>query len=560
MKTNPRVRRILTALVVMVLMTAFFVLTRVRHADSLFINGTIHTLDGSNRTVEALAVADGRILAVGTTADVRSQYDADTTIDLTGSTVIPGFVDAHGRLLSAGFLALTLDLSRAGSTQEAIRLVKQHAAAIPAGTWIRGRGWRNAWWQNETGSPRSILDGGTTAHPVFLVGEDGETAWVNTPALQESGIGRRRTEHEPATIVRDRDGEPIGILLGEASTLVGESMPPPTEWELGAALDSAAAICLGAGITTVHDFGATEREIGLYKKRIAEGTMPLRVYAVIGGGRETWDAFRPDGPLVGAGDNRLTIAAMELFVDGALESRGAALIEPYADDPTTRGVTFADEEELVAATRLALESGFQVCLNARGDRAVRIALNVAAGQANPAAANIRLDGLQLATPEDLSRAGKMGVGLSMQPAQYLLDFDIAALRLGPERMKRFLPWPEALSAGLPVSGGTDLPIGPADPFLGISLVVERCTSEGPGRSSSEQESLKVRLDALRMFTTWSARAGREEIEKGTLEEGKLADFLILSDDPLRVPAEEISRIQVQVTVLGGRVVSSLSVR
>jgi predicted amidohydrolase YtcJ len=542
------------ALGTLVIIVTVFFLTRSRHADSLYIGGAVHTLDSLNRTVEAIAVEGGKIVGLGSSEELNRRYDADTTIHLEGRTVIPGFVDAHGRLLGAGLLALTLDLSGARSVREAALMVRRHAQAIPAGLWVRGRGWKNSWWDNESALPRAVLDEAAAGHPAILVGEDGQTAWVNSLALQSAGIGPQRTEHEPATIVRDRKGEPIGILLGEASAVCREAMPPPSEWELNAALDSAARLCLRNGITTIHDFGVTFREIELYQKRIAEGKMPIRVYAVIGGPGQTWDSLQKGGPLVAPPAGWLGVEAIELYVDGSLESHSAALMEPYADEPRSRGITVADEKELGAATRQALERGFHVCLNARGDRALRIALNAlsqALGAEQPAGGRIRIEGLQLATQEDLARVRAMGITLSMQPSQYMTDFDVALRALGAERMGRFMPWQEAIDQGLNVAGGTDLPIGPPDPFLGIAMVVSRASKQQGGPPARD-----VRVSALRMFTAWSAAAGREQMVKGTLEEGKVADFLVLSADPLTVAPEEIANIRVMTTVLGGRVVST----
>jgi len=554
MTARSRWRRILTSVLVIAIMTALFTLTRRERADFIVVNGAVHTFDSTDRTVEAFAVRGGKILGLGSSDDIRERYDTDSTVDMGGRAVIPGFVDAHGRLLNAGMVALTLDVSRAGSAREAARLVAERARLTPAGTWIRGRGWVNAWWDLERERPRTLLDGATSGHPVVLVGEHEASVWVNSRALDLCGISPARTEHEPGTVVRDRRGEPFGILLDEAAGLVTGVLPPPTDWELNAALDSAAWACLRAGITTVHDFGLSAREIALYEERAARGTLPVRVYGVIGGEGETWEAFREKGPLIGSGEGMLTVRALELYIDGALESRSAALMDPYADDESTRGVTFAEERELTRVAHSALEGGFQVCMNTTGDRAVRIALNVYAQAIEGLAVGpgvLRLERVQLLDPQDLARASGLDVVISLQPAQYVLDFGVAAERLGPERMTRFIPWNEVLGAGLSLAGGTDMPLAPADPFLGISLVATRGGLSRPGEGP---DTLRALRQAMRMFTLWSARAGLEGELKGSLEEGKLADFVVLSDDPLRVGAGGLARIRVLTTVLGGRAV------
>jgi len=554
MTVRSRWRRILASVLVIVIMTALFTLTRHEQADFIVLNGTVHTFDSTDRTVEAFAVRGGSILGLGSSDDIRDRYDADSTVDLGGRAVIPGFVDAHGRLLNAGMVALTVDVSSAGSARAAAQIVAECARLTPAGTWIRGRGWVNAWWDDERERPRTLLDSATSEHPVVLVGDREASVWVNSRALGLCGIRPVRTEHEPGTIVRDRHGEPLGILLDEAASLVTSSLPAPTDWELNAALDSAALICLRAGITTVHDFGLSARQIALYEQRAAQSTLPVRVYGVIGGTGETWEAFRAKGPLIGSGEGMLTVRALELYIDGALESRSAALMDPYADDESTRGLTFAEERVLTRAVRSALEGGFQVCMNTTGDRAVRIALNVyteALEGLAVAPGMLRLERVQLLDPQDLARASELGVVISLQPAQYVLDFGVASQRLGPERMTRFMPWNEVMASGVSLAAGTDMPLAPADPFLGISLVATR----GPlSRTSEGTDTLRALREAMRMFTAWSARAGLEGELKGSLEAGKLADFVVLSDDPLRVGASGLAQIRVLTTVLGGRAV------
>jgi len=380
---------------------------------------------------------------------------------------------------------------------------------------------------------------------------------MNSRALAASGFGLARTEHEPPSVVRDRRGEALGIVLDEAAEVVLNSLPAPTDWELNAALDSAARDALRAGITTVHDFGLSAREIALYEQRAAQGNLPVRVYAVIGASGQAWEAYRAKGPLLGAGGGMLTARAIELYVDGALESRSAALLEPYSDDASTRGVTFADERELVLAVRSALEKGFQVCMNATGDRAVHIALNVYSEARRGLTVEpgmFRLERVQLIESRDLERADSLGVTISMQPAHYVVDFGIAAMRLGPERMARFMAWDEVLAYGLNVAGGTDMPLAPADPFFGISLVATRKSPSRDARAGPD--SLKALLEGLRMFTSWSARAGLEEELKGSLEPGKLADFLVLSDDPFRVGAAGLAQIRVLATFIGGRTLAT----
>lgn len=550
-------RRILTSAVVIAIMTALFALTHSERADVVFVNGIVHALDSTNRTFEAFAVVGGRIVDLGSNDEMGSRYDADSSVDLQGRTVIPGFIDAHGRLLNAGMLSLTVDVSRAGSAREAVRIVAAHARAIPAGTWIRGRGWVNAWWDDEDERPLTLLDSATSEHPVVLVGEHGTTAWVNSRALTSCGFGLGRTEHEPPGVVRDRHGEALGIVLDEASEVVLNSLPGPTDWELNAALDSAALDATRAGITTVHDFGLSLRELALYEQRAAQGSLPVRIYAVIGGTGQTWEAIRARGPLIGIGGGMLTARAVELYVDGALESRSAALLEPYSDEPATRGLTFADERELAVTVRSALEGGFQVCMNATGDRAVRIALNVfgvASEGLSVAPGMLRLEGVQLIESSDLARAESLGVTISMQPAHYVLDFGIAATRLGPERMERFMAWDEVLASGLKVAGGTDMPLAPADPFFGISLVATRSSPRWDARA--RPDTLKALLESLRMFTAWPARAGLEQLDKGSLEPGKLADFIVLSDDPFRVGAGGLAQIRVLETFVGGRTISA----
>lgn len=547
-------------------------------ADTLYVNGTIYTMDGNNSVAEALAVRGDKIVMVGSLAHVRDRVKARQEVDLDGFTVFPGLIDAHAHVISLGIARITVDLVGAASESEAAERVRARARETDPGTWIRGRGWDQNDWPTRRFPHHSVLDRVAPNNPVYLIRIDGHAAWVNKAALEAAGITRETPDPPGGKIIRDASGEATGVLIDEAKSLVTSVLPPPSLKEKEEALETTIRECLSYGLTGVHDMGADMEELDLYRKFADEGRLGIRIYASIGGIGETWDRFREIGPVVGYGDNRLTVRSLKLYIDGALGSRGAALIEPYADDPDNRGLTMIADEDLNKAIGDALQAGFQVCTHAIGDRGNNIVLNAyerGLHEFPRADHRLRVEHAQILSPDDIPRFKKLGVIPSMQETHCTSDMYWAEARLGPDRIKGAYAWRSLRETGVVIPGGSDFPVEHPNPLFGIYAGVTRQDHAGIPRNAEDVRRMfqmsasgitdpsnfdggwyaaqrLTREEAVRSFTSWAAWAGFEEDIKGSLETGKLADFIVVSKDLMTIPAQEILRTEVVMTIVGGQ--------
>lgn len=547
-------------------------------ADTLYVNATIYTMDGENSVAEALAVRGDKIVMVGSLAEVRDRVKARQEVDLGGLTVFPGFIDAHAHIISLGIARITVDLVGAASEQEAAERVRARARETDPGTWIRGRGWDQNDWPTRRFPHHASLDRVAPNNPVYLIRVDGHAAWVNKAALEAAGITRETPDPPGGKIIRDASGEATGVLIDEAKSLVTSVLPPPSAQEKEEALERSIRECLRYGITGVHDMGADMEELELYRKFADEGRLGIRIYASIGGLGDTWDRFREIGPVVGYGENRLTVRSLKLYIDGALGSRGAALIEPYSDDPGNRGLTMIADEDLNRAIGEALQAGFQVCTHAIGDRGNNIVLNAyerGLREFPRTDHRLRVEHAQILSPDDIPRFKKLGVIPSMQETHCTSDMYWAEARLGPDRIKGAYAWRSLRETGVVIPGGSDFPVEHPNPLFGIHAGVTRQDHAGIPRNADDVrkmfqvsaagitdpsafdggwygEQRLTREEALRSFTSWAAWAGFEEDIKGSLETGKLADFVVMSKDLMTIPAQEILRTEVVMTVVGGK--------
>ncbi|MEX2117566.1 MAG: amidohydrolase [Bacteroidota bacterium] len=547
-------------------------------ADTLYVNATIYTMDGDNSVAEALAVRGDKIVMVGSRAEVGDRVKARREVDLGGLTVFPGLIDAHAHVISLGIARITVDLVGAASETEAAERVRARARETDPGTWIRGRGWDQNDWPTRRFPHHSLLDRVAPNNPVYLIRVDGHAAWVNKAALDAAGITRETPDPPGGKIIRDASGEVTGVLIDEAKSLVTSVLPPPSLEEKEEALERTIQECLSYGITGVHDMGADMEELDLYRKFADEGRLGIRIYASIGGIGDTWDRFREIGPVVGYGDGRLTVRSLKLYIDGALGSRGAALIEPYADDPENRGLTMIADEDLKKAIGEALQAGFQVCTHAIGDRGNNIVLNAyerGLSEFPRTDHRLRVEHAQVLSPDDIPRFKKLGVVPSMQETHCTSDMYWAEARLGPDRIKGAYAWRSLRETGVVIPGGSDFPVEHPNPLYGIYAGVTRQDHAGIPRNAEDVRRMfqvsesgitdpsafdggwyaaqrLTREEALRSFTSWAAWAAFEEEIKGSLETGKLADFVVLSNDIMTIPAQEILRTEVVKTIVGGK--------
>lgn len=565
--------------------TYLFFRTVPEQADVLYINGCIYTMDANKSVAEALAIRGGRIIAVGSQDDLGKKIRAKDTVDLAGKAVFPGFTDAHAHLMSLGVAMLTVDLVGVQSDAQAATLVAGRVRKSESGQWVRGRGWDQNLWTLKRFPTHEVLDRISSDNPVYLARVDGHAAWVNKRAMEIAGISRQTLDIAGGKIVRDASGNPSGVFVDNAMTLVSRFLPPPSYKETEEAISLAVRECLKHGLTGMHDMGVDKKEIDVYKGLIDKKEFPFRVYTSIDGAGETWgefigrDSSKPAiGTIIGYGDNRLWVRSVKLYVDGALGSRGAALLEPYSDDPTNRGLTVTDEASLRKTVDEALVNGFQVCTHAIGDRANNIILNVyeAALKAHPGTdRRLRVEHAQVLSLNDIPRFKQLGVVPSMQQTHCTSDMHWAGARLGPTRVRGAYAWRALLNTGVIIPGGSDFPVEQPNPLLGIYAAVTRRDLQGRPRNTQEVKAFfelsgdgvgdttdfengwyasqrMTREEAIQSFTNWAAFAGFQEHILGSLEKGKLADFVVLSRDLMKIPAEDIPATVVEMTIVGGK--------
>jgi predicted amidohydrolase YtcJ len=518
-----------------------------------WINGRIYLGDNASTIVSALAVADGRVRAVGERNDLVAGGE---TFDLRGRFVLPGLIDAHGHLRGLAEARLNVDLSDAHSSAEAAARVAARVATAPPERWIVGRGWDQTRWPEARFPDRTVLDAVAPAHPVALTRIDGHALWVNSAALAAADIDDATADPPGGRILRDAAGHATGILLDAAADRVRRLIPPLDDETLREALSDTARACAAVGLTGVHEMGVDHRQIAAYHALIAEGDprrFPLRLLAAINGPGETWREWRGRGPERRYGD-RLTVGAIKLYADGALGSRGAALLEPYTDDPGNTGIELAPAADLERWTRDAVAAGFQVCIHAIGDRANHTVLDIyerVLADHPGYDLRLRVEHAQVLAAEDIPRFARLGVIASMQPRHCTSDAPWAEARLGPARARRAYAWRLLLESGAIIAGGSDFPVEPPDPLLGIAAAVTRTPVGGAPFYPAQR---MTRREAVRAFTRDAAYAGFDEDRLGTLEPGKCADFVVLDRDIFTCPAEEIAATRVLMTVLGGEVV------
>ncbi|WP_126536745.1 amidohydrolase [Aerosticca soli] len=529
-------------------------------AERLFVhhvNG--YTLDGQGRLrrFDALLVdAAGKVIATGSEAALAPRAGQARVIDGHGRTLLPGLIDAHGHVLGLGLARTEVDLGATHSLAEAQARVKRYAAEHPQAPWILGGGWNQENWRLGRFPTAQELDAAVADRPVWLSRIDGHAGWANGAAMRAAGIDRHTPDPAGGHIERDAQGNPTGVFVDAATALIAAKVPAPTPAQLAAALDSALAELASVGLTGVGDAGIDLATYRLYRQYADAGRLSVRIDAMIHGTGADFDAIAADGPLVGYADDRLNVRTVKLFADGALGSRGAALLEPYADDPGNRGLLFIAPADLVAMMGKAFDRGYQVAVHAIGDRANREVLDAyaAAYRTHPQASALRnrIEHAQIVTAADRPRFVDLGLIASMQPTHATSDMHMAELRLGPARLAEAYAWRSFLQQGTRIAGGSDFPVESPNPFFGLHAAVTRQDHQGqpPGGWLPEQRMTLV--EALRAFTLDAAYAAHDEAVRGTLEPGKWADFILVDRDLFAIPASALWQTRVLETWLGGR--------
>ncbi len=532
-------------------------------ADIVFKNGNIYTVNQKQTKAEAIAVREGRIVFVGSNKDAESYITGSTqVIDLQGNTVVPGLTDSHCHLSGIGERELTLNLEGTKSLSDFLAKVKAEAQKTPPGKWIVGRGWIETFWEPPVFPTREDLDKVAPNNPVFLERVDGHASVVNSQALKIAGIDKKTTNPFGGEIVRNKQtGEATGMILDSAQELITKHIPEKTETEKKQFLVVGAKHSIELGWCEIQNAGSTYEEINRFKELYKAGSIKLRVYnAVYGPGAEVKHLFK-DGPIIGEFNDRFTVRTIKVSFDGALGSKGAALLEPYSDGGES-GFLTKKERELTPMFIEALKRGIQVETHAIGDRANREILNIyeKAFKAVPedsrrfAEPRWRVEHAQILNPTDLPRFASLGVIPSMQPSHAISDLHFAPRRLGIERLAGAYAWQSLLKTGVVIAGGSDSPVEEGNPMVEFYAAVARKDLKGFSGEGWHLEQAVSREDALKMFTLWAAYAAFEEKIKGSIEIGKLADLTVLSADIMQIPLSEIPKTKAVMTVIGGEVV------
>jgi len=542
-------------------------------ADLVFTNGIVYTVDEANPTAEAVAVKNGLILAVGTTAEI-SEHIGDQTevIDLQGKTMTPGLIESHAHLMGIGYNKLELDLMYVKTYDELVEKVAEAVAKAKPGDWITGRGWHQDKWIEK---PEKMVKGFQTNdklnevsadNPVYLSHASGHASFTNAKALELAGIsnlkGERPGEVEGGEIILDELGNPTGVLTERASGLVARLIPETTPEKDEQALTLALQELVEKGITSFHDAGSGQAVIDLVQKFKNEGKLTVRQYIMLSGRQpELLEKWYKKGPMIDSTDHMLTVRSIKLNCDGALGPRGAWLLEDYTDRPGHRGHETLPMSVVTEVSEKALPLGFQVCAHAIGDRANQEILDryEAALAKNPNATDhrFRIEHAQHIHPDDIPRFGELGVIAAMQAIHLSSDRPWAIDRLGEKRIiDGAYVWQKLMKTGAVVTNGTDAPVEPVDPLPSFYASVTRKTLQGLPEGGYEADQKMTRAEALKSYTLDGAFAEFEEDFKGSIEVGKAADFTIYDKDIMQVPEEEILTSKVMMTVVAGKVVFS----
>ena len=529
----------------------------------LLVNGTVHTADPRAPRAEAVLATDGRIVYVGSSAEARKRAPRGTrTLDLRGLTVFPGFTDSHAHLQGIGERERSFQLEGTVSLDDLKRrLLEQHRKA-PPGEWIYGRGWIESRWSPASFPTKEDLDAVVGDRPVILERADSHAVVVSSRALKLAGIDRNTADPAGGQILRDTRGEPTGMLIDAAMRAVVKLVPEPTERELVQQLETGAERSVRLGWTQLQIAGNNFAEVDRLCQLYAQGRIKLRLYDAIGGPGPDAERLLAEGPSVNRCGDRLTVRAIKLYIDGALGSRGARLLAPYADAPGSTGLFRNEPQSLLPILIAALKRGIQIETHAIGDRGNRATLDVyeQAFAAVPARERAvaeprwRIEHAQVLTPEDIPRFARLGVIASMQPSHAISDLFFAPSRLGPERIRHAYAWRALLDAGAVVVAGSDAPVEKGDPIEEFYAAVVRRARDGFADSHWHRESCVSRDQALTMLTLAPAFAAFQEKERGSIEAGKQADFTVLSADLMSVPEDQILATRVIMTIIAGEVV------
>lgn len=539
-------------------------------ADLVLTNGKIVTMDPKRPQAAAIAISGYTIRAVGSRQEIQRYVGPDTrVIDLQGQLAIPGFIEGHGHFMGLGQAKMQLDLTTAHSWDDIVAMVAEAARRAKPGEWIQGRGWHQEKWRrvpqpNVEGIPlHQSLDRVSPDHPVYLTHASGHAAFVNGKALELAGIGKTTPNPPGGEIVRDRSGNPTGLLRETAQGLVARAMaearakmsPEELEARNREAVRLAGADAVSKGVTSFHDAGVPLATVDFYRKLEAEHALPVRLYVMVRENDSVLAANADRYRTVPRGNAFLAVRSIKVTIDGALGSHGAWMLAPYDDLPTSTGLNTIPLDQLRRTAEIAIQHGYQLNTHAIGDRANREVLNIyqAAFRANPGKRDLRwrIEHAQHLDPADQPRFAQLGVIASMQAVHATSDGPWVPKRIGEKRSREgAYVWRNLINSGAVVTNGTDTPVEDIDPIANFYAAVTRRMADG---SLFYPEQKMTREEALKSYTVNNAYAAFEENLKGSLAPGKLADITVLSRDILTVPEDSIPGTRVLYTIIGGQI-------
>jgi len=524
-------------------------------ADLILTNGRIYTVDETRPVVDAVAIAGGKVLFAGNAAGALALKGATSrVVDLQGRTVIPGMVDAHGHVGGLGDALHIVDLTGTTSYDQVVARIAERAKAMPKGQWVLGRGWDQNDWGDTRFPTHDKLSAAVPDHPVYVVRVDGHAGLANAKAMQAASVTAATQDPSGGHIERTADGAPAGVFVDNAQGLVRRAIPRESRDDVKRAIVDAVKEAQRWGLTGVHDAGADATDLDVYEELAKAGQLKFRLYAMISDNAPTVDAWLKRGPLMAGYNGSLWVRSIKLYADGALGSRGAALLEPYSDDPKNTGLLVSAPAHIQDVATRALKAGFQVNTHAIGDRGNRLVLDAyeAALKAVPTADHrFRIEHAQILNYDDVPRFAELGVIPSMQASHQTSDMYWAGTRLGAVRLLGAYAWRSLLNTGVVVPNGSDFPVEQVNPLISFHSAVSRQDARNWPPGGWYAEERMTREEALKSVTLWPAYAAFQEKVMGSLTPGKYADFVVLDQDIMRIPAELILHTKVLSTWVGG---------
>ncbi|HSE42187.1 MAG TPA: amidohydrolase [Acidobacteriota bacterium] len=536
---------------ILIIILAFCLDAVAEEADLLLKNGTIITMEDSVPEASSVAVKGDKIVWIGNTSEA-SRWTAKNTrvIDLEGAFVYPGFIESHAHIVGLGQSRSILPLVGTKDKETILRMVADRANTTEKGSWILGRGWDQNDWPVKEFPTAADLDSVSSGHPVVLERIDGHAIWVNSQVLKIAGITSATKDPDGGKILRNAQGNPSGILTDAAATLVERVTPAPSQGDLARYTKVALEEAASKGITMIQDAGTSGEAMQVFKQLASSNELPVRIYSMVSYGTRFAETFLNQGP-ANYGPF-LDVRSMKMYMDGALGSRGAALLEPYSDDPNNTGSIIIKTDPLMNALQKAKKAGIQVGIHAIGDRANRMVLD-AYEKVGEQGLRWRIEHVQVLAPSDIPRLQKLDVIASMQPTHATSDGPWATDRLGPERVKGAYAWRSLLDLKTIIAGGSDAPVEDINPLWGIYAAITRQDHQGKPPGGWHPEQLVTPKEALHMFTVDGAYAAFKEKELGSIKVGKLADLVVLPENILTCVPSKLIDMKVLYTITDGKV-------